>query len=102
MNRTMNLESLLATVPDYAKDLKLNLSSVLRQTELTEQQLWGTAVCSALASRNPEVVETILGEAETRLSAEALYAAKAAAAVMGMNNIYYRFLHLAGNEKYSS
>ena len=49
----MNLESLLAKVPDYAKDLKLNLSSVLRQTELTEQQLWGTAVCSALASRNP-------------------------------------------------
>ena len=29
-------------------------------------------------------------------------AAEAAAAVMGMNNVYYRFLHLTSNEKYRS
>ncbi len=96
----MNLETLLAGVPEYAKDLRLNLSSVLRQTELTEQQAWGTAVATAAASRNAELTEAILGEAAARLSPEALRAARAAAAVMGMNNIYYRFLHLVGDDKY--
>jgi alkyl hydroperoxide reductase subunit D len=96
----MTLEQLLAQVPEYAKDLKLNLPNVLRQAELSEQQTWGTAVATAIAARNPELRETVLGEAAQHLSPEALRAAKAAAAVMGMNNIYYRFLHLSGSEDY--
>jgi alkyl hydroperoxide reductase subunit D len=96
------MEALLSSIPDYAKDLKLNLSAVLKQTELTEQQIWGTAVASAIAARNPQIIKTILAEAATRLSPEALNGAKAAAAIMGMNNIYYRFPHLSGNEAYSA
>ena len=46
----MSLEQLLDSLPEYAKDLKLNMGSVLRQTELTDQQTWGTAVCCAIAS----------------------------------------------------
>ena len=98
----MNLEALLDRIPAYAKDLKLNFSAVMAQTELTRQQAWGTAVSSALASRNPEMIETVFAEARNHLSSEALEAAKAAAAIMGMNNIYYRFQHLTGNEKYST
>lgn len=97
----MDIETLLANVPDYAKDLKLNLPNVLRQQELTEQQLWGTAVSTAIASRNPEMTEAILSEAAKHLSPEAMYAAKGAAAIMGMNNIYYRALHLMSNPRYS-
>jgi alkyl hydroperoxide reductase subunit D len=67
----MYMEPLLASCPDYAKDLKLNLSSLLRQNELTEQQTWGIAVCSAIVSRNPHVLQAILLEAEKRLSPEA-------------------------------
>lgn len=96
----MNLETLLAGLPDYAKDLRLNLSSVLRQAELTEQQAWGAAVATAAASRNAELSAAILEEAAAHLSPEALRAAKAAAAIMGMNNVYYRFLHLVSNDKY--
>lgn len=96
----MDIETLLASCPDYAKDLKLNLTSVLRQTELTEQQLWGTAVCSALAARNPEVMDAIFTEAARHLAPEAMNAAKGAAAIMGMNNIYYRALHLMSNPGY--
>jgi alkyl hydroperoxide reductase subunit D len=98
----MTLESLLESTPAYAKDLKLNLSSLLRQTELTEQQIWGTAVACAIASRNPRLLETLVAEAQTRLSPQALEAAKTAAALMGMNNIYYRFLHLTSNTKYAT
>ncbi|MEP6717478.1 MAG: alkyl hydroperoxide reductase, partial [Terriglobia bacterium] len=88
------MEKLLALFPDYARDLKLNLQNVLQQEGLTEQQTWGTAVASAIASRNPQITGAMLGEAGKHLSPEALYASKAAAAIMGMNNIYYRFQHL--------
>ena len=96
----MTLETLLDATPEYAKDLRLNLSSVLRQTELTPQQLWGTVVASAIASRNPQVADVLLAEAAAHLSAPAIAAAKTAAALMGMNNVYYRFLHLTSNENY--
>src|SRR4051812_2344077 len=53
----MNLEQFLANCPDYAKDLKLNLTNLLNQPELTARQTWGTLVASAIASRNPQVLE---------------------------------------------
>jgi len=98
----MTLNELLDTVPGYAKDLKLNLSTLVQQQELNEQQVWGTLVASAVASRNPQLIQAVLGEAASHLSPQALEAAKGAAAVMGMNNIYYRFQHLTKNEKYAT
>ena len=83
----MSLEALIETIPGYAKDLKLNFSSVMAQPELTKQQAWGTAVASAVASRNPGMVDAVLREAANHLSPQGLEAAKGAAAIMGMNNI---------------
>ena len=96
----MSIEQLADRIPSYAKDLKLNLGSVLRQAELTEQQTWGAAVASAIASRNAELKVAVLSDARTHLSPEAFEAAKSSAAIMGMNNVYYRFLHMTDNEKY--
>jgi lipoyl-dependent peroxiredoxin subunit D len=98
----MELEQLLNQVPDYAKDLKLNFGNVTRQTELTEQQTWGTVAACAIATRNPQLIESLLAESATHLNEQALFAAKAAAAIMGMNNIFYRFRHLSSNEKYAT
>jgi alkyl hydroperoxide reductase subunit D len=75
---------------------------LLQQTELTKQQIWGTAVASAVASRNPQLLETILTEAMTQVEPQLIEAAKGAAAVMAMNNVYYRFLHLTKHEKYAT
>ena len=96
----MNLNELLETVPAYARDLKLNFSALTQQPALTEQQTWGTIVASAIASRNEEFTKAALAEAQNHLSPQAFEAAKGAAAVMGMNNVYYRFLHLTSNETY--
>ena len=96
----MTVDNLIDSIPDYAKDLRLNLSSLLRQTELTEQQLWGTAVASAMACGNGPVIAALVPEAERHMTPQAVAAAKSAAAIMGMNNVYYRFLHLTSNEKY--
>jgi len=99
----MNFDEVIESLPSYAKDLKLNFSSVVRQqTELNEQQLWGTVVASAIASRNERLIAAAVDEAAAHLTPEALDAAKAAAAIMGMNNIFYRFKHLTSNEKYST
>ena len=99
----MSLDALMDTLPSYAKDLKLNFSSVIRQqTDLTEQQLWGTVAACAMASRNQDLTATALEEAANHMTPQALEAAKGASAVMGMNNIFYRFLHLTSNEKYAT
>lgn len=99
----MALDELIGGLPAYAKDLKLNYSSLVKQgTDLTLQQLWGTVVVAAIATRNGELTTEVIAEAEAILSPAALEAAKAAAAIMGMNNIYYRFHHLTTNEKYAT
>jgi alkyl hydroperoxide reductase subunit D len=94
----MSLEALRQRLPEYAKDLKLNLGSLSTEPLLSQQQLAGTFVASAIASRNAEVTKAIVAEFAPKLSAEALTAAKAAAGIMGMNNIYYRFVHLVGGD----
>jgi lipoyl-dependent peroxiredoxin subunit D len=92
----MTIEALKTRIPDYAKDIRLNLTSLANEVSLTTQQRAGTFIATALASRNAEVTRAILTEFGPQLSEEALAAAKAAAAIMGMNNIYYRFVHLVG------
>ena len=94
----MSLEALRNRLPDYAKDLKLNLGSLATEPVLSPQQRAGTFVASALASRNAEVTRALVAEFGPHLTPEALTAAKAAAAVMAMNNVYYRFTHLVGGD----
>ena len=98
----MSIDTIKNAIPDYAKDIKLNLSSLAFEETLTPQQLWGTFLASAIASRNEFVIKNVEAEAKEHLSSEALEAAKAAAAIMAMNNIYYRFVHLASNKEYQS
>lgn len=98
----MPLETLLDSIPHYARDIRINLTNVLKQSELTDVQLWGTVVASSIATRNPILIRTLEEEASGRLSPETVEAARTAAALMAMNNVYYRFLHLTDNEKYSA
>lgn len=86
----MTVEDLKAALPEYAKDLKLNLGSIARSTVLNEEQLWGTLLASAAATRNAQVLTEIGADAADVLSAEAYHAALAAASIMGMNNVFYR------------
>ncbi|GIX28116.1 carboxymuconolactone decarboxylase family protein [Pelomicrobium sp. G1] len=98
----MTIQTLKDRLPDYAKDLKLNLGTLAAETALTEAQKAGAFIATALASREPQVIEAVAAEFAPRLTARELAAAKAAAALMGMNNVYYRFLHLVENPEYGS
>ena len=86
----MSVENLKDALPEYAKDLKLNLGSITRSTVLNEEQLWGTLLASAAATRNTQVLAEIGTQAADTLSAEAYQAALGAASIMGMNNVFYR------------
>jgi lipoyl-dependent peroxiredoxin subunit D len=98
----MTIEALKDRLPDYAKDLKLNLSSLASESLLSQQQRAGTFIACALASRNKATTQAVIESFSGQLSSEAFAAAKAAAAIMGMNNIYYRFTHLASAQDYKS
>ena len=98
----MSIEVLKNRLPDYAKDLRLNLSSLASEASLSEQQRAGTFIVSALASRNAETTQAIMAEFGPKLRQEALEAAYAAASIMAMNNIYYRFVHLASAPDYKT
>ena len=101
----MSLDAIRDQLPDYARDLKLNLGSVLTPQGapgLSERQIASLALATAIASRNPVLTAAIEGWARAQLDDAHLSASRAAAAVMGMNNIYYRFLHLVEDAEYQT
>ncbi|HXQ12219.1 MAG TPA: carboxymuconolactone decarboxylase family protein [Caulobacteraceae bacterium] len=97
----MNLDALRESLPAYARDIATNLGVLASESILDHQQKWGTFVASAHAVGVGEVVRAIEASAtEAGLTEEAKTAAKAAAAIMGMNNVYYRALHIMENGEY--
>jgi lipoyl-dependent peroxiredoxin subunit D len=98
------LEGIRDALPGYARDLALNLGSVLTSagaSGLSERQIWAVALASAAASGNAAFCRSVQALATRHLDAAHVSAAHAAAAVMAMNNVYYRFLHLVQDEEYA-
>ena len=98
----MSLDTLKSKLPEYAKDLKLNLGSMANETILTDQQKYGCMLACAHAVGEPQTLRALESEACSRISPEAVTAAKAASAIMGMNNVYYRSTHLFTNGIYKT
>jgi len=98
----MSLKDFAQSLPDFAKDIRLNVGSLLNETALGDQRKYGLILACAHASGYKPLVEAAEAEVAGKLSPEAANAARAAAAVMAMNNVYYRFTHLAGNKEYTN
>ncbi len=98
-----NLESLKAAIPDYAKDVKINLGSLLSQENqvLTAKQVFGAALTSAYVTKEKTLIKILENEVQNILSEVEVKAVKTAASLMAMNNIYYRFLHISADKEYS-
>ena len=99
----MTLDLIRDAIPDYARDLRLNLGTVLTPAGapgLSEGQIWSIALAAALAARNVPFARQIETLAAAQLAPAQVQAAHAAAAIMGMNNVYYRFLHLVEDPEY--
>jgi alkyl hydroperoxide reductase subunit D len=97
----MSLDQLRESIPAYAKDISLNLSSLAGESVLNEQQKWGCFVASAHAVGVPAVVMAVEASAAAAwLSEQAKIGAKAADAILCMTNVYYRELLLLKNQEY--
>lgn len=92
----------IANLPDFAKDLRLNYSSLEREAALTPQQKLGVLLVSAMACRNFPLARAIAADADFDLDESARNAICAATALMAMNNIYYRFVHSVEHSAYKS
>ncbi len=101
----MSIDTLKDSLGDYAKDIRLNLGSVLTEEgapDLTLNQIYGIALASAYCTRNEAIVKAVKITATSILSEGELHAAKSAATIMAMNNIYYRFTHLVNDKEFST
>ncbi|HET8613494.1 MAG TPA: carboxymuconolactone decarboxylase family protein [Sphingomonas sp.] len=98
----MSLKAFADALPDYAKDLRLNMSSLLSDQTLGDQRKYGLLLTCAHGTGYKPIVEAAEAEAADKLSPEAANAARAAAAIMAMNNVYYRFVHLVSNPEYGT
>ena len=101
----MSLSEIKAALPDYARDLRLNLDSVLAESGapgLNSKQIGLVALASAIAARHEPLVAAMTGEATKHANAAELAGARTAAAIMAMNNVYYRFTHLVSEPEYQT
>lgn len=99
----MSIEALKNKLSENAKDIKLNLSTILTEQgapDLTKNQIGGVALASAYAIKNSEVIAAMLAEVSNYLTPAEIHAAQSAATIMAMNNIYYRFVHLVSDQSF--
>jgi lipoyl-dependent peroxiredoxin subunit D len=94
------LDAIRDALPETARDIKLNVQSVLQDGSLSAAQRWGVAVTAAATARNRPLLDAIVADALTVIDPAVVDDALAAAALMAMNNVYYRFRHMVGKPGY--
>lgn len=89
------LDDIKARIPDYAKDVRLNLDGVIARSSLDPADALGAALAAAYAARSKTIVDAI--RASGQLNETDTNAALSAAALMGMNNVYYPYVEMAAD-----
>jgi alkyl hydroperoxide reductase subunit D len=102
---TPALDALRDRLPADLKDIRLNLGSVLAAENLEPGQAAGVALAAARFVRCRDLAAAVeadlragLGDGAAPLVADAV----AAAGLMAMNTVYYRFRHMLGKESYEA
>ncbi len=99
----MAIDTIKNMLPAYAKDMRLNFSTVLTEAGapgLTEKQIAAIAVAVALSTKSKALIDAMEKFAQDFLTEEEYTGAQIANSIMSMNNIYYRFVHLTSNQEY--
>ena len=98
MNNVTPLKDLIS---DFAKDIRLNISSILAgtvPTELSNNQILGVTLAVSYATGNTKLIDTIQTSLCAELAPEEVQAAKSAATIMAMNNVYYRSINQVSDD----
>lgn len=89
----MDLSPIKERLPDYAKDIRLNLDATIARSSLPRREALGVALAAAFAARSPELVAAFRTTED--LPAQDASAALTAASLMGMNNVWYPYVEMA-------
>ena len=85
------------SIPDHSKDVKLTFDTVFKSTLLDAVDLQACALAAAITAGNGELANVIESGSILVDNPAELAAAKTAASLMGMNNIYYPFVEMTGD-----
>ena len=98
MNQEMNwVEQVKSSIPDWSKDIKLNLDSVINRSPLDPVDIHAVALAAALASGNGPLAYNLQIDEVLSVNVAECDAAKTAASLMGMNNVYYPFVEMTAD-----
>jgi len=98
MNELKNwVEQVKDSIPDHSKDIRLNLDAVINRSLLSEVDTHACAVAAAIAAGNGELAHAIITSGKLDEFPKELEAAKTAASLMGMNNVWYPFVEMTGD-----
>lgn len=81
-----------SSIPDYAKDARLNLDAVIKRSSLAQEEAEAVAVAAAFATGNSKFWTWLHGTVANRTEADA---AITAASIMAMNNVWYPYVEMA-------
>ena len=93
-----SIDMIKNALPDWAKDIRLNLDNVLTRSTLSAADAAGAAVAAAYAAKSPALIDAL----RTLLPDTDAEAALTAAALMGMNNVWYPYVEMAGDASLKS
>lgn len=89
---TQWVDSLKDTIPDYAKDTRLNLDAVIKRSSLPIEEAEAVAVAAAFATGNSKFWTWLHSQIQNRTEADA---AITAASLMAMNNVWYPYVEMS-------
>ena len=89
------LNAIKELIPDYAKDIRLNIDGTIGRSSLEGSDAVGVALAAAFAAKSKTLIDAIRNAGV--LSPEETHAALTAAALMGMNNVWYPYVEMTGN-----
>ena len=81
-----------ASIPEYAKDTKLNLDAVIKRSTLPVEEAEAVALAAAFATGNSKLWTWIDSQIANRTEAQA---ALTAGALMAQNNVWYPYVEMA-------
>jgi alkyl hydroperoxide reductase subunit D len=102
---TPSLDALRDSLADEFKDIRLNLGSVLAGENLQPAQAFGVALAAARFVRSQSLSQALESDIRAGLgdaAAAVISDASAAAGLMAMNTVYYRFKHMLAKESYDA
>ena len=86
------VDQLKENLPEYAKDIKLNLDAVINRSSIDSEHATYLALAAAFSTGNGKLVAFITASATDEVERNA---ALTAGAIMAQNNVWYPYLEMA-------